>query len=94
MVRFRRKWIHVFFIETKFISKLFKKFRRQNESQEIPRLRLFMFSWKIGKISSTIIQKMTNQDFLEHLCFYDEIEILLYQNGAEKTIKMLELIFD
>ena len=31
-----------FLIETKFISKLFKKFRRQNESQEIPRLRLFI----------------------------------------------------
>ena len=33
-----------FLIETKFISKLFKKFRRENESQEIPRLRLFIIS--------------------------------------------------
>ena len=33
-----------FLIETKFISKLFKKFRRQNESQEIPHLRLFIIS--------------------------------------------------
>ena len=31
----------MFLIETKFISKLFKKFRRRNECQEIPRLRLF-----------------------------------------------------
>ena len=42
-----------FLIETKFISKLFKKFRRQNESQEIPRLRLFM----IFKNSSFLIIK-------------------------------------
>ena len=40
----------------KFISKLFKKFRRQNESQEIPRLRLFIFSWKLHRISSKIIK--------------------------------------
>ena len=46
----------MFFIETKFISKLFKKFRRQNGSQEIPRLRLFIFSWKIHRISSKIIK--------------------------------------
>ena len=39
---FLRKNISCFLIETKFISKLFKKFRRQNESQEVPRLRLFM----------------------------------------------------
>ena len=42
-----------FLIEAKFISKLFKKFRRQNESQEIPRLRLFM----IFKNSSFLIFK-------------------------------------
>ena len=39
---FLRKMDSCFLIETKFISKLFKKFRRQNESQEIPRLRLFI----------------------------------------------------
>ena len=33
-----------FLIETKFISKIFKKFHRQNKSQEIPRLRFSSFS--------------------------------------------------
>ena len=44
MVCFCTNSFNVFFIETKFISKLFKKFRRENESQEIPRLRLFIIS--------------------------------------------------
>ena len=42
-----------FLIEMKFTSKLFKKFRRRNESQEIPRLRLFI----IFKNSSSRISK-------------------------------------
>ena len=41
---FLRKIDSCFLIEMKFISKLFKKFRRQNESQEIPHLRLFIIS--------------------------------------------------
>ena len=36
------KSIACFLIDMKFISKPFKKFRRQSECQEIPRLRLFM----------------------------------------------------
>ena len=53
---FLRKFDSCFLIEMKFISKLFKKFRRQNGSQEIPRLRLFIFSWKIHRIWSKIIK--------------------------------------
>ena len=53
---FLHKFDSCFLIETKFISKLFKKFRRQNESQEIPRLSLFIFPWKIHRISSKIIK--------------------------------------
>ena len=36
--------VSCFLIEMKFISKLFKKFRRENESQEILHLRLFIIS--------------------------------------------------
>ena len=47
--------VSCFLIETKFIHKLFKKFRWENETQEIPRLRLFMIfknsSFPIIKIS-------------------------------------------
>ena len=50
---FLRKIDSCFLIEMKFISKLFKKFRRQNESQENPRLRLFI----IFKNSSFLIIK-------------------------------------
>ena len=49
-------FVSCFLIEMKFISKLFIKFRRENESQEIPRLRLFIFSWKIHRIWSKIIK--------------------------------------
>ena len=50
-----------FLIETKFIFKLLRKFRRQNWCQEIPRLRLFMFSWKIRKISSKFIKNKSKK---------------------------------
>ena len=46
----------MFLIETKFIFKIFKKFRRRNESQEIPRLRLFI----ILKDSSFLIVKKSD----------------------------------
>ena len=36
--------IWFFFIETKFIFNILRKLHRQNESQDIPRLRLFMIS--------------------------------------------------
>ena len=45
----------MFLIETKFTSKCLEKFRRQNECQEIPRLRLLM----IFKNSSFLISKKT-----------------------------------
>ena len=38
-----RKSISCFLIDMKFISKLLKKFLRQNQCQEIPHLSLFMF---------------------------------------------------
>ena len=44
-------FVSCFLIETKFVSKLWEKFRRQYECQEIPRLRLFM----IFKNSSFLI---------------------------------------
>ena len=52
----------MFLIETKFIFKLLEKFRRQNECQEIPRLRLSM----IFKNSSfRIIRRIRNSEFLK-----------------------------
>ena len=52
-------FVSCFLIETKFISKLFKKSRRRNESQETPRLRLFTFSWKINTCKRSLkINKM------------------------------------
>ena len=59
-----------FLIETKFISKMFKKFRRQNESQEIPRLRLFIFSWKISRISLKIIKIIQKNENSRLLIMY------------------------
>ena len=35
-----------------------------------------------------------NQELTENQDFDNEIDILLYQNGAEKSIKMLKLIFN
>ena len=59
-----------FLIEMKFISKLFKKFRRGNESQEIPRLRLFIFSWKIHRIWSKIIKHNSKNENSRLLIMY------------------------
>ena len=65
---FLRKMNSCFLIETKFISKLLEKFRRQNECQEIPRLRLFMIfrnsSFLIIQISDLQIFESSNFDFL------------------------------
>ena len=57
---FLRKMDSCFLIETKFISKLFKKFRRQNESQEIPHLRLFIISSYYRILKSKNQQKKRN----------------------------------
>ena len=35
-----------------------------------------------------------NQELTENRGWHNEIDIVLYQNGAEKSIKMLKLIFD
>ena len=35
-----------------------------------------------------------NQELAKHQDFDNEIDILLYQNGAEQSIKMLKLIFN
>ena len=37
---------------------------------------------------------LENQELTEHRGFDDEIDILWYQNGAEKAIKPLKLLFD
>ena len=39
-------------------------------------------------------EMLGNQEMFEMKGLYDEIDILLYQSEAKKSIKMLKLIFD
>ena len=54
--------VSCFLIETKFIFKIFKKFRRENESQEIPHLRFFIISSYYHIIKSKNQKEQTQEE--------------------------------
>ena len=76
---FSHKIDSCFLIETKFIFVLLEKFRRQNESQEIPRLRLLMISLyhhiKIIEISDFQIFKFQIFKISKFQRFKDSLEL-------------------
>ena len=76
-----------FLIETKFISKLFKKFRRENESQEIPRLRLFIIS---SYYHILIIKNPDLQNFKSSNFEISNLQISKFQNPKVRYTGLFE----